>query len=121
MLKRFAINEASHVDVAQVLNVDADDIEQALIDFKEKWDEADEPEEADEVIDKWVEFFTAEPNVEDVELMKGNYNTGDTLTWTYNGKEYSCTGEFYVDKDNVLHHTFIAPNGKEIEITTPYE
>lgn len=62
-----------------------------------------------------------EAKVEDVDLMKGNYNTGDTLTWTYKGKEYSCTGEFYVDKDNNLHHTFIAPTGEEIEIVTPYE
>lgn len=65
--------------------------------------------------------FIENIDVEDVELMKGNHNTGDTLSWTYNGKDYSCTGEFYVDKDNNLHHTFIAPNGKEIEITIPYE
>ena len=59
--------------------------------------------------------------VDDVELMKGSYNTGDTLSWSYNGKDYSCTGEFYIDDNNMLHHTFFAPSGKEIEIVTPYE
>lgn len=37
------------------------------------------------------------------------------------GKEYSCTGEFYVDTDNKLHHTFVAPSGREIEIVCDYE
>lgn len=69
----------------------------------------------------WKQTFLHIVKVEDVDLMKGNYNTGDTLTWTYKGEEYSCTGEFYVDKDNNLHHTFIAPTGEEIEIMTPYE
>lgn len=59
--------------------------------------------------------------VDDVELMKGSYNTGDTLSWSYNGKDYSCTGEFYVDDDNKLHHSFIAPSGKEIEIICDYD
>lgn len=57
----------------------------------------------------------------DVCLEKGNYNTGDTLTWMHLGKQYSCSGEFYVDNDNILHHTFITPSGREIEIVTPYE
>lgn len=60
--------------------------------------------------------------VEDVELSKGiNYQMGDYLSWTYNGKDYDCTGDFYVDKENKLHHTFIAPSGKEIEIICNYE
>ena len=58
MLKRFAINETSHIDVAQVLNVDADAIQGALVDFKDEWDEAEEPSDADEVIDKWVDILT---------------------------------------------------------------
>ena len=119
-LINYAINEASSEDVAQVLNVDADAIQSALVDFKDEWDEADEPEDGDAVIDKWVKFFTSDAKVEDVMLSKHGYND-DYLTWTYMGKEYWAEGEFYVDDSNVLHHTFIAPNGKEIEITCDYE
>lgn len=116
----FAINEASSDDVAQILNVDADAIQGTLIDFKDEWDEAEEPEDGDAVIDKWVEFFTSDAKVEDVMLSKHGYNN-DSLSWTYQGKEYWAQGEFYVDDSNVLHHTFIAPNGKEIEIECDYE
>lgn len=194
-LINYAINEANSDDVAEVLNVDADDIQGALVDFAEEWNEADEPSDADAVIDKWVarlkevehyfigyainmhegdsecyvctpqdiedETGSCEPDenylfptreeaekaleelreysrekgykltfeiapiedlgeVEDVELTKGGYGH-DTLTWSYMGKDYDCTGEFFIDKDNNLHHTFIAPSGKEIEIVTPYE
>ena len=69
---------------------------------------------------QWVEFFTSDAKVEDVMLSKHGYND-DYLTWTYQGKEYWAQGEFYVDDSNVLHHTFIAPNGKEIEIVCDYE
>ena len=58
VLMNYAINEASSEDVAQILNVDADDIEGALISFGNEWNEANEPEEGDEVIDKWAKFFT---------------------------------------------------------------
>lgn len=116
----YAINECSHVEVAQVLNVNPDAIQSSLVDFKDEWDEADEPKDGDAVIDKWVEFFTSNENPTDITLTKGGYGH-DTLTWSYMGKEYSCTGEFYVDADNKLHHTFIAPSGMEIEIVTPYE
>lgn len=191
----YAINECSHVEVAQVLNVNPDAIQSSLVDFKDEWNEADEPSDADAVIDKWVarlkevehyfigyainmhegdsecyvctpqdiedETGSCEPDenylfptreeaekaleelreysrekgykltfeiapiedlgeVEDVELTKGGYGH-DTLTWSYMGKDYDCTGEFFIDKDNNLHHTFIAPSGKEIEIVTPYE
>lgn len=116
----YAINEASSEDVAKVLNVDADAIQGALVDFAEEWDEAEEPSDADAVIDKWVEFFTSNENPTDITLTKGGYGH-DTLTWSYMGKSYDCTGEFFIDKDNNLHHTFIAPSGKEVEIVTPYE
>lgn len=116
----YAINEASHVDVAKVLNVDADDIQGALVDFAEEWNEADEPSDADEVIDKWVEFFTCDDQPTDVELTKHN-NGSDYLEWTWRGKHYWEQGEFQVDADNNLHNTFYAPNGKAIEIVTPYE
>ena len=58
--------------------------------------------------------------VTDVELTKGNYNQGDTLTWTYGGIEYDATGEFYVDSKGYLHHTFTTPRGREIEIKVKY-
>lgn len=72
-------------------------------------------------VNLYVEGIKDDGEVEDVELDKGNYNTGDTLTWSYMGKEYSCTGEFFVDADNKLHHTFVAPSGREIEIICDYE
>ena len=56
-LINYAINEASSEDVAQVLKVDAEAIQGALVDFKDEWDEADEPEDGDAVIDKWVEIL----------------------------------------------------------------
>ena len=116
----FAINEASSDDVAQVLNVDADAIQGALVDFAEEWNEAEEPSDADGVIDKWVEFFTCDDQPTDVELTKHN-NGSDCLEWAWRGKYYWVQGEFYVDDSNVLHHTFIAPNGKEFEIVCDYE
>ena len=63
-------------------------------------------------------FDDEEHKVEDVELTKGN--GCDTLTWTLDGKPQSCTGEFFVDDDNILHHTAIAANGDEVEITLSY-
>ena len=64
---------------------------------------------------------TSEKSIENVELLKGSYNQGDTLSWSYGGKDYSATGEFFIDKDNILHHTFVTPDGDEIEIETKYE
>jgi len=57
--------------------------------------------------------------VEDIELMKAGYGH-ETLTWVLDGEEQSCTGEFYVDKEGMLHHTAIAANGDEVEITIKY-
>lgn len=57
--------------------------------------------------------------IEDIELMKAGYGH-DTLTWTLDGEEQSCTGEFFVDKNGMLHHTAIAANGDEVEITIKY-
>jgi hypothetical protein len=57
--------------------------------------------------------------VEDVELDKHN-NQGDYLSWVIDGVPQWCQGEFFVDKDGILHHTAIAPNGDEVEITIPY-
>ena len=57
--------------------------------------------------------------VEDVELEKGGYGH-DTLSWVLDGEYQDCTGEFYVDKAGMLHHTAIAANGDEVEITIKY-
>lgn len=62
-------------------------------------------------------FYQNGEEVENVELIKG---ATDTLSWSYMGKDYSCTGEFYV-KNSYLFHTFIAPSGKEFEIVCDYE
>ena len=57
--------------------------------------------------------------ITDVELTKGNYHRGDTLTYKADGEWVEVTGEFYV-KNGVLHHTHIFEDDEEIEITTPY-
>ena len=67
----------------------------------------------------YIMYWTDE-DPSDITLTKGNHQ-GDNLTWSFMGKDYSCTGEFYVDDNNMLHHTFIAPSGKEIEITCKYD
>lgn len=118
-LINYAINEASSEGVAQVLNVDADAIQGALIDFKDEWDEAEEPEDADDVITKWVGFFTSDEYPTDITLTKGSYGH-DLLEWSYMGKQYQCEGEFKVTERGNLHHTFIAPNGKEMEVVVNY-
>lgn len=62
-----------------------------------------------------------DPRIEDVELTKHGYGSGDYLSWLYKGKSYWCQGEFYVDKSGVLHHTFITPDTEEeIEILVQY-
>lgn len=54
----YAINEIDSDTVASILNVDANDIQGTLADFSQEWDEADEPEDSDAVIDKYVDIFT---------------------------------------------------------------
>lgn len=39
-----------------------------------------------------------------------------TLTWVYAGKEYACTGDFFVDKRGYLYHYFFTPYGREKRI-----
>ena len=89
------------------------------------WDgmEFDNPAEYKEWVDEQLEAATdhlrPDHKVEDVELTKAGYGH-DTLTWVLDGEEQSCTGEFYVDKEGMLHHTAIAANGDEVEITIKY-
>lgn len=56
--------------------------------------------------------------ISNVELMKStNYCT---LSWVFDGVDYSCTGEFFVDNDGNLHHVFFTPQNEELEIVVPY-
>lgn len=57
--------------------------------------------------------------ITDIELSKGGYRH-DTLSFLADGKYVQVDGEFYIDKDGILHHTHIFPDGKEVEITIEY-
>lgn len=58
--------------------------------------------------------------IEDVELLKGGYNRGDSLSYVADGELVSVSGEFFVDETGLLHHTHEFPDGTEVEIATPY-
>lgn len=74
----------------------------------------DEEREGCEIVE-----VDAPHEVTDVELTKGGYGH-DTLVYFADGEEIEVTGEFYVDKDGMLHHTHTFEDGEEIEITLPY-
>lgn len=57
--------------------------------------------------------------IENVELKKHPHQ-GDYLSWEYDGKEYWCQGEFFVDKNGILHHNWETPDGEEVDITIAY-
>ena len=65
------------------------------------------------------DFIIVEHEIEDVELTKGSYNRGDTLTYKADGEWAEVTGEFYI-KDGILHHTHIFEDDTEVEITINY-
>lgn len=46
----------------------------------------------------------------------GRSGLGHYIQYEIDGTQYECSGEFYIDKDNVLHHTHIMPDGEEVEI-----
>lgn len=58
--------------------------------------------------------------IEAYSLHKGGY-CNDTLTYFADGTEIEITGEFYVDKQNNLHHTHIFDDGEEVELIVKYE
>lgn len=58
--------------------------------------------------------------VEFYELCKGSYGQGDTLTYFADGVQFDVTGEFYVDRQGVLHHTHIFDDGTEMEVKAQY-
>lgn len=62
----------------------------------------------------------AKHTIEFYELLKGNYGQGDALTYFADGKEYNVTGEFYVDRKGILHHTHTFDDGEEMDVTCQY-
>lgn len=58
--------------------------------------------------------------IEDVTLTKHS-NGSDNLQYTADGKNFEEDGEFYVDKNNNLHHTHLFEDNEEMEIVIPYE
>lgn len=72
--------------------------------------------------DEAVEICEAiESHYDEPFFFAGDYNAEynaktQTLTWEWQGVDYSCTGEFYIDSIGILHHTFTTPLGVDHEI-----
>ena len=90
----------------------------------EELDETGEPSEAqiEELKAYLRENYTTpiEHRIEDIILTKHS-NGSDNLQYKADGKMSEVDGEFYVDKDDLLHHTHIFENGDELEIVIPYK
>ena len=125
-IKNYRVNATLFVDGENYdINWDGMEFDNPA-EYKEWVDEqleaAEECENYDEVrrsLEAATDHLRPDHKVEDVELTKAGYGH-DTLTWVLDGEEQSCTGEFYVDKEGMLHHTAIAANGDEVEITIKY-
>lgn len=46
---------------------------------------------------------------------------GLNLCYAVDDKEYNVTGEFFIDKHGVLHHTHITEDGEEVEVVYQYD
>lgn len=90
----------------------------------EELDETGEPSEAqiEELKAYLRENYTTpiEHRIEDIMLTKHS-NGSDNLQYKADGKMSEVDGEFYVDKEDRLHHTHIFENGDELEIVIPYK
>lgn len=65
--------------------------------------------------------MTTRKHTVEVEVLdKGNYSQGDTLTYLADGIEFTATGEFYIDRQGVLHHTHVFDDGTEMDVAVPY-
>lgn len=54
----------------------------------------------------------------EIEVLEvGKAGNGLYIQYEIDGVQYDCTGEFYIDNENVLHHTHIMKDGEEVEIT----
>lgn len=58
--------------------------------------------------------------IDNVEVTK-SFGTGLNLYYECDGKPYNITGEFWIDRKQVLHHTHEDENGTEIEILVQLE
>lgn len=65
--------------------------------------------------------LTNNPRVDNVECTREGHQ-GITLSYEIDGKPYEVTGEFFIDRNGVLHHSAIDPSDetKEIEILVQY-
>lgn len=52
------------------------------------------------------------PQITNVEVSKAA--TGLNLYFEFDGKPYIVTGDFYIDRQQVLHHTVVDENGNEL-------
>lgn len=66
------------------------------------------------------DFYEIKPDIKvinDKRVDNVHYNRKtETLRYTFNGEQYNVTGEFYIDNDDVLHHTHYTQDEQEIEI-----
>lgn len=121
-------DELSHDDKAWVVNIlkenGFDNAEDAIAEldfdyekasFGRFWLAVSDSDEAD------MQTYFNEHTIEDVELHKGSYQRGDTLSYVADGEPVSVTGEFFVDKNHNLHHTHIFSDGTEQKIVVAYE
>lgn len=106
--------------IAMELDVELPLIKDTLRDFEKEYNEGKTLEEFDAVFDKYMQIFTYDGPAENVSVSRCGGGE-DLVSWTYNGKRYHHQGYFFIDDDSILHDSFIAPNGKEIEIVVPYE
>lgn len=63
--------------------------------------------------------ITNNNRIDNVEVTKAG--VGMNLYYELDGKGYNITGEFWIDKKNVLHHDALDANGEEIEILVQLE
>lgn len=54
-------------------------------------------------------------NYKVTDLTVSKINNGYFVEWMYAGTLHRVKGEFFIDKDGYLHHSFPSPRGKDIE------
>lgn len=66
-----------------------------------------------------TDYLRPDTLIENVECTRDGHQ-GITLSYDLDGYHAEVTGEFYIDKDGMLHHTAIDCEGHEVEITYKY-
>ena len=87
-----------------------EDIDEALKEAKRRF------------LDAWIEEIKPEFNghtIEDVNLEKHGYGH-DNLIYLADGEYQDVDGEFYIDRDGMLHYSHIFDDNTEIEFTIKY-